>query len=36
MTAGPMVIGNDDVSLNESRDRLDLRSPSNRRRKPVS
>jgi hypothetical protein len=33
MTAEPMVIGHDDVSLDEWGDGLDLASPPNRRRK---
>ena len=36
MTAGPMVIGDDDVSLDEWGDGLDLGSPPNRRRKTAS
>jgi hypothetical protein len=32
MAAGPMVIGDDDVSLDESGDGLDLGSPPNRER----
>jgi hypothetical protein len=36
MTAGPMVIADDDVSLDKSGDELDLRSPPNRRQKTAS
>jgi hypothetical protein len=36
LTAGPMVIADDDVSLNEWGDELDLRSPLNRRRETAS
>jgi hypothetical protein len=36
MTAGPFVIGDNDVSLDEWGDELDLRSPPNRRRKTAS
>ena len=33
MTAGPMVIGHDDVSLDECADGIDVRSPPARRRR---
>ena len=36
MTAGPMVIADDDVSLDEWGNGLDLRSPANRGRKTTS
>jgi len=36
MTAGPMVIGDDDVSLGEWGDGLDLGLPANRGRKTAS
>ena len=36
MTGGPMVIGHDDLSLDEWGDGLDQRSPPNHRRTTVS